>query len=116
MCCDIHMKANVSLTSDQNSICRNNDSSLFNQNYTKQQNITSDTLHIVQWNVESWTKDNAYLREKILLQIKPDIISVNETFLRNEDVIHLNGYNGWDITEENYTKGQTGDQVESVYL
>ena len=43
-------------------------------------------------NCQGWTDENKYLREKLLHSFKFDIISLNETFLRDNKVVQLNGY------------------------
>lgn len=51
-----------------------------------------DILTVVHWNINGWTVWNCELREKILLDHNPDVISLNETHLKHNDVIHLQGY------------------------
>ena len=51
-----------------------------------------DGLNISHWNVQGWTDSNSYLRENIIKSCYPDIISINETFLRGDNDISLMDY------------------------
>ena len=44
------------------------------------------------WNVNGWTAGNCGLRKHILLNINPDIVSLNETHLTGDQDIELAGY------------------------
>ena len=49
-------------------------------------------LRTVTWNVQSWTRRNCLLREKVLSNINPHFICLTETHLKTDESIDLHGY------------------------
>ncbi len=47
---------------------------------------------MIHWNVNGWTDSNCGLRSLLLQSLDPDFISLNETHLKNDDIITLEGY------------------------
>ena len=50
------------------------------------------SLRIASWNVNSWTITNSEIRKAILNYVKPDIIIICETKLKDKECIKLEGY------------------------
>jgi hypothetical protein len=72
-------------------VCSNDTYDMSNS-YNTSSISNNEHINIAQWNVRGWTEDNKYLRERILMKLKPEIISISETFKRNNDLIELDGY------------------------
>ena len=51
-----------------------------------------ESISLAHWNVNGWTDINHTLRTVILQSLDADIISVNETHLRGEGTIDIEGY------------------------
>ena len=47
---------------------------------------------MAQWNLNGWTEANKELRTEIILSLNADIISCNETHLKDDTVLHMDGY------------------------
>ncbi len=47
---------------------------------------------IALWNINGWTAWNSELKKRILLDLNPDLISINQTHLKGSDVIYLPAY------------------------
>ena len=56
------------------------------------QPLNNNSLKIVHWNVNGWTRDNELIRTRILDKINADIIYINETFLTDQSTIFIDGY------------------------
>ena len=73
-----------------------------------------ECISIAHWNVNGWTDENEYLREFIIRKLCPDIISINETWLRNNNQISvLNDMYEWigynrDVLHRNAARGSGG--------
>lgn len=55
----------------------------------------------MQWNVQGWTKGNEYLRKMIIECVKPDILCINETFLKGNSSIQMDKYEFIDHKRKN---------------
>ena len=55
-------------------------------------NNTQGNLHVISWNVNSWTSENSKPWEQCIKKLNPDIILVIETKLKQGQTISLEGY------------------------
>ncbi len=51
-----------------------------------------NNINLMCWNINDWTDNNKILREKIINHLNPDILSLMETHLENEQVIKIDNY------------------------
>ena len=75
-----------------------------------------DGLNISHWNVQGWTDGNSYLRENIIKSCYPDIISINETFLRGDNDISLMDYTWYGFNRKSLHRNAARGSGGVVFL
>ena len=49
-------------------------------------------INILSWNICGWTQNNSKSREAIILGLKCDVVVLQETHLKNDNIIVIPGY------------------------
>ena len=70
----------------------------------KSNSNASNLFRIVSWNVNSWTVNNCEIREQILAYVKPDIVFVLETKLRDDEKIKMSGFTWYGVNRKSQLK------------